>query len=161
MLNIFYLLEPFFKDVYREISVREYAKLKRISPPTASKILKNFEKEELLISSKKGIYLFFRANKEHFLFSELSRLYWHCILFNATRDFHKRVLFRKIILFGSLAKVENTKDSDVDLYIDIERRDINVENIEKNLKRKVQLHFKDSLKNINLKNNIEGGIVIR
>ena len=72
MLKIFNGLNPFFEDVYREISVREYAKEIGISPPTASKMLKEFETEKLLLSNKKGIYIYFRANKENYLFKNLA-----------------------------------------------------------------------------------------
>ena len=48
MLKIFNELKPFFEDVYREISVREYAKLTKVSPPTASTILKKYEKDNNL-----------------------------------------------------------------------------------------------------------------
>ena len=161
MLKIFNLMKPFFEDVYREISVREYAKEIRASPPTASKTLKEFEKENMLISSKRGIYIFFRGNMESFLFKGFSSLYWQSLLFSLTEELHKQVLFRKIILFGSLAKAENTKNSDIDLYIDIERRTINAEDIEKKLRREMQLHFKESLKNPHLRKNIEKGITIR
>src|SRR3989338_10440082 len=115
MLKIFHLLENFFKDVYREVSVREYAKEIKLSPPTASKILKEFEKENLLLSAKKGIYIYFRPNKDGILFHGLAKLYWQNILFNETAELHKQALFRKIVLFGSLAKTENTLNSDVDL----------------------------------------------
>lgn len=161
MLRIFYLLECFFKDAYKEISVRKYAGEMKLSPPTASKILKGFEKENILLSSKKGIYLYFRPNNDNLLFQGLAKLYWQSILFDETAELHKQVLFQKIILFGSLAKAENTPDSDVDLYVDVEKKSIDAAKIEKKLKRKIQLHFRDSMKNPHLKKNIENGIRIR
>ena len=161
MLRIFYLLENFFKDAYKEVSVRQYAKEMKLSPPTASKILKEFEKENLLLSAKKGIYIYFRPNKDSLLFQGLAKLYWQNILFNETAELHKQVLFRKIVLFGSIAKAENTLNSDVDLYVDVERKSLDAAKIEKKLKRKIQLHFRDSMKNPHLKKNIEKGIEIR
>src|SRR3989344_3325281 len=44
MLEIFNSLEPFFKENYRRINVREYARIQKISPPSASKYLE----EELI-----------------------------------------------------------------------------------------------------------------
>jgi predicted nucleotidyltransferase len=70
-------------------------------------------------------------------------------------------LYQKTIIFGSIAKVENTKDSDIDIFLDIPEEQINLSKIEKNFGRKIQIHFKDSLKNKNLKENIEKGIRIR
>lgn len=48
MLKIFNNLEPFFENNYKRINVREYARLKKISPPTASKLLSELQKEDLL-----------------------------------------------------------------------------------------------------------------
>ena len=161
MLKIFNLMDVFFEDVYREISVRQYAKLKKLTPPTASKILKEYKNQNLLILNKRGIYLFFRANKEHYLFKGISQLYWQNRLYNLTKELSEEILNRKIILFGSVIKSENTVNSDIDLFIDLPHKEINVDKIEKQLNRKVQLHFKDALKNEYLRNNIEKGVIIR
>ena len=48
MLEIFNKLKPFFEDNYKRISVREYARMQNISPPNASQLLNNLEKEGLL-----------------------------------------------------------------------------------------------------------------
>ena len=155
MLEIFNKLNSFIEDVFRDISVREYSREIKISPPTASSLLKKFSKDDLLISSRKGVYLYFRANRSHFLFKGIARLYWQSLLNKLLRDLHKEVLFKKIMLFGSIAKVENTRNSDIDLYVDLEKRNINVTELEKKLKRKIQMHFKNELANIHLKNSIE------
>ena len=52
MLNIINSLKPFIEDCYRRINVREYARIMKISPPTASKILFELNKEELLSIEK-------------------------------------------------------------------------------------------------------------
>ena len=74
MLDIFNKLQYFFEDCYRRINVREYAKLMKISPPTASKMLSEFQNEGLLKKEiDKGYHLFY-ANKENQQFIGLSRL---------------------------------------------------------------------------------------
>ena len=161
MLKIFNNLEPFFEDAYRELSVREYGRLRKISPPTASKILKGFAKENLLIRKKQGIYLVFRANNEYHLFRDLAAAYWREKLFHLLEDMHKEVLFKPITLFGSIVKAENTKNSDIDIYIGIPQKKIDTRAIESKLKRKIQIHFSDSAKNENLLENIKKGVIIR
>ena len=59
MLDILNNLGAFFEDCYRRISVREYAKIMNISPPTASKILTEYSKEGILIKEAERNYLFF------------------------------------------------------------------------------------------------------
>ena len=53
MLKIINDLSPFFEDCYRRINVREYAKIMNISPPTASKLLNEYNQEGIL---KKELY---------------------------------------------------------------------------------------------------------
>ena len=55
MLDIFNRLKPFFEDTAAEISVRQYAKSIRVSPPTASKVLKELHKENLLLARSQGV----------------------------------------------------------------------------------------------------------
>ena len=159
MLKIFNELSPFFEDVYREISVREYARITKISPPTASKLLLNYQKEGILLIRKQGIYILFRANNNN-LFKDLARAYWRNKLSELFKQIHDQFLFKKIILFGSIEKQENKKDSDIDLFVDIPKKIINIQKIENLLNRKIQLYFKEALNNKHLNENIKKGVVI-
>lgn len=161
MLEIFNSLEPFFNDTYREISVREYAREMKISPPTASKELKALANEGLLHFHKRGIYFYFRANKEMFLFKQLAKLYWYSVLQPITEKLWEEIAHQRIILFGSLSKAENSLSSDIDLFLNVQERKIDLSLIEKRTQRKVQLHFINELKNKNLKKNIDEGIIIK
>lgn len=160
MLSIFKQLRPFLEDVYGEVSVREYGRITKISPPTASKTLKHLEKEGLLKLNNYRKHLLFKANRESALFRDLAIAYWRQKLSQALKDLKSELLFKDIILFGSLPKVENTLDSDIDLYLNSRKKGIDLSKTEKVLKRSIQLHFKDSLKNPHLKKNIQGGILI-
>ena len=160
MLDIFNKLQPFFEDAYREISVREYGRMRKISPPTASQTLGLLEEEGLLLKDRQGIYLFFRANRESALFSDLAKAYWRQRIKRAAQELHRELTYPELILFGSIAKVENTKDSDIDIYVDNMRKEVDISKIEKALRRKVQLHFKESQKNKTLWANIQNGIKV-
>jgi predicted nucleotidyltransferase len=159
MLKLFNELSPFFEDVYREISVREYAKLAKVSPPTASTILKKYEKEGLLLLEKKGIYYYFRANRNS-LFADLSRIYWKIILKPFVFYLLPQAKYGKIILFGSTSKAENTRESDLDIYVEVPDKQIIVAEFEKRLKRRIELHFIEETRNENLRRNIEKGVFL-
>jgi len=164
MLNIINNLKPFFEDCYRRISVREYAKLINVSPPTASTILQSLEKETLLLKEKDRNYLFFYANKESKQFVDLSRIYWGDRLDNLVDYFSKTLVNPAIILFGSLSKAEVKEDSDIDLVILAHKKSINLKNFEKQLKRKIQIFWFNSLAEIKdkeLKNNILNGHILQ
>lgn len=108
MLELLNRLKPFFEETHKEYSVREYGRLIKISPPTASTYLKKSEADNLLVSRKQGIYIFYRANRESSLFRDLAKAYWRLLLKRELENYRKEFLFKDIILFGSLVKVENT-----------------------------------------------------
>ncbi|MBU2589176.1 MAG: nucleotidyltransferase domain-containing protein [Nanoarchaeota archaeon] len=166
MLKIFNKLVPFFEDNYRRINVREYSRLLKISPPSASKILNELREEGLLIKEEEKNYLYFYANKENFLFINLQIIYYRekfnkIGLFDALeKDFINPV----VILFGSFAKAEVNENSDIDLAIfSLRKKDINLNEYEIKLKRKIQVfsfNKKEDVKNEMLLNNILNGFKI-
>ncbi|MBT4577318.1 hypothetical protein HOM13_02875 [Candidatus Woesearchaeota archaeon] len=161
MLNIINNLKPFFEDCHRRFSVREYARTINVSPPTASKILSNLSKENLLHKQQDRQYLLFWANNSS-LFKNLAQIYWKQRFekIGILKYFNEKLINPTIILFGSLAKGENTQDSDVDFAIISSKKQINLNIFEKKLKRKIQaLSFKDleHIKNKELRNNIVNG----
>ncbi|MGC8516615.1 MAG: hypothetical protein ACP5MT_01830, partial [Candidatus Acidifodinimicrobium sp.] len=76
MLDIINNLGIFFEDNYAKINIRHYSRFMGISPPTASKLLKNYEEENLLESSRYERYIFFNAKRDSKDFIDLSRVYW-------------------------------------------------------------------------------------
>src|SRR3989338_495141 len=106
MLKIINDLRPFFEDNYRRINVREYARLLKISPPTASNLLHGYYEEGILKKEEEKQYIYYFANKENGLFIDLSRTYWKIQLEKAgmMNFFEKELMSPIIILFGSLSK---------------------------------------------------------
>ncbi len=158
MLNIFNNLTPFFEDCYRRISVREYAKILKISPPTASKILKDLTKEGLLKKQQDRLYTFFYANTQNWLFIDLSRSYWKTKLKNSGLLIAISTNFKlsKVILFGSLSKGEINPNSDIDVAImSPSKPKFDYEPFEKKLGRKIQIFIFKSLEEIKNKELFE------
>jgi len=163
MLDIINNLKPFFEDNYRRINVREYSRIMKISPPTASKMLFEYHKQELLLIEKDRNYLFYYANRNSKIFADLSRIYWKLKLKNLVNYLNNILTSPTIILFGSLSKAETKIDSDIDLCVLSHKKDIHLAKIESNLKRKIQLSFFNSLEDIKskeLKNNIINGYIL-
>ena len=163
MLKIINDLRPFFEDCYRRVSVREYAKLRGISPPTASKLLNSYTAEGLLLREEYRNYLFFSANKESRDFIDLSRTYWRQQLSGLVALMEKNLTDPAIVLFGSLSKAEAKKDSDIDIAVFAHKKPIDVSGIERKLKRRLQLFWFSSFEGVdkNLANNIVNGYVLR
>lgn len=163
IINSLNLLEPFFNNCYLEIGVREYSRLIKISPPTASKTLKEFSKENLLLMVKSRNNLRFRINRNSGLLKDLSRTYWKNKLSGLINFCSENFSKSTIILFGSLSKLESKKDSDIDFAIISKSKNLfNFEKFEKELKRKIQLFHFTSFEKINkeLRLNIINGFVL-
>src|SRR3989344_3668436 len=99
MLDIINNLSPFFEDCYRRIGVREYAKIAKISPPTASKLLESYHKEGLLKKEKYRNYIFFYANRENKPFIDMSRIYWSYNLKELVNFIEEKISNPALILF--------------------------------------------------------------
>jgi len=163
MLNIINNLKPFIEDCYRRINVREYSRLMKISPPTASKLLSEFNKEELLLIEKDRNYIFYYANKNNKIFTDLSRIYWKIKLNELINFLDENLITPTVILFGSLSKAETKEDSDIDLCVIGHKKELNLKNFEDDLRRKIQLFFFSSIENIKdkgLVNNIINGYIL-
>jgi predicted nucleotidyltransferase len=156
-------LAPFFKDCYREISVREYSREMKVSPPTASKILKAYNKEGFLLKREDRGFLFFKTNREDKVMQDLSRIYWGGKLKDLFTYFGNGFP-KAIILFGSLSKLEAKQDSDIDIaIIGSDKKNINLKKFEDKFGRKIQFFLYDSLEKINkeLKLAIINGYIIQ
>jgi len=164
MLEIINKLAPFFEDCYAEYGVREYAKKTGMSPPTASKVLREWEKEGLFVSRRERQYLLFSLDGQSKDVVDLSRMYWRRKLEGFLNEVDKNLANPVIILFGSLAKAEVTPDSDVDVVVIGSQKPIDVGKYERKVKRTISIHWFSSLKEIkneHLLNNVLNGYVLR
>ncbi len=162
MLEIIDNLSLFFEDCYSEFGVREYAREMKMSAPTASKLLKDLEREGLLKVRKERRYLLFRVNRESKILRDLSGIYWRERLEKVIEKV-RELSPEAIVLFGSLSKLETKKDSDVDIAIlGVRKKNIYLKNVEKDIGREIEIIFYDSLDKINMKlrKNIINGYVL-
>lgn len=74
----------------------------------------------------------------------------------------EKIMPRSIILFGSYQKGEDTENSDIDISIEAPETKVELIKFQKQLHRKIQLHFNESFESYpkELKNNIINGIVL-
>lgn len=166
MIEIFNDLKPFFEDNYRRINVREYARLAKISPPSASKLLDSYRKKGLLNKETERNYQFYFANKECRVFIELARIYWLQKFEKAglIDYFESKYVSPVIILFGSFSKAEVKETSDIDIAIfSSSAKTIETRGFEKKLGRKIQIfpyNSQEAVENTNLLKNILNGFML-
>ena len=163
MLDILYRLSVFFEDCYREFSVREYSREIGVSPPTASKLLKGFVKDGLLLSREERGFLLFKVNRESFVMRDLSRMYWGGRLDDLNILLRDELYSDAIVLFGSLSKLEALKKSDIDIAVfSKSKKRVDLAKFEKKLSREIHLFVFESLEKVNkeLRLNIIDGYML-
>lgn len=170
-MDINRLIEIFLEEPEKEFYVRELSRKLRKSPTTISKYLKELEKRRILKSEKKFNHLLFKAKTEREEFKQLKinynlkKINESGIIDFLVKEFNEP---KAIILFGSFAKGENIKESDVDLLVVTPlKKEINIEKFEDELGHKVQLFLfsdreleKMKEKNKELLNSFINGITL-
>jgi predicted nucleotidyltransferase len=73
-----------------------------------------------------------------------------------------RLAPKSMILFGSYARGEDTESSDIDLFLECNKEELQLRPYEKKLGRKIELHFNSDFLTYpsELKNNLLNGIIL-
>ena len=165
------ILNLFLTGSYSKFNVREVARLTKLSPSTASKYLNRLVEKDILKKVAERNYILYSADTESEQFRDL-KIYHNIkrIRLSGVIDFIEKEFNypEAILLFGSFAKGENRKESDVDLFIlsESEQR-LELEPFEKKLEAKIQILLytrrdveKMKKSNKELLNNIINGITL-
>lgn len=162
MLEIINGLEVFFEDCYREVTVREYARIRGISPPTSSKMLLGYKNHGLLRCEEQRRALLYSANRESEDFRDLCRMYWRMRLMGLTQHLVHALVTPTIILYGALSKAEATADSDIDIAVLASNKGMDLAKYEEELGRAVQVLMFDSFPDMprELAHNVLNGYVL-
>jgi len=137
------VLDHFFEDPYKEVYLRELARQVNLSIFSLKNAVDDLVTEKLLLERREGRLRYLKANMENTFFKQLK------IAFNVKKildsgivDFLKENIpaLSSIVLFGSWAKGENDKKSDIDiLVIGQKPKRIDLLNIEAKLGGKLEL----------------------
>lgn len=155
----------FFKEPTKEHYLIEISRNINLAHTSVINHLKKLKQLNIITENveKRGTRKFpmFKANINSKEFKFNKKIY-NLILINDSRliDFLKEEFMpNTIILFGSFSKGEDTEDSDIDIFLECQEKNINLNKFEKKLNRKIQLHFKENFNKYpkELKNNILNG----
>ncbi len=106
----------------------------------------------------------YTANKEYKKFIQMKKISnLNSLLESELINFlEEKLMPNCIVLFGSYSRGEDIEESDIDLFIESKKTEINLITFEKKLKRRIELHFKENFKEYSkeLKNNLINGIVL-
>lgn len=115
---------------------------------------------------KKGDRKFpiYQANLNNKTFKKYKTIYnLSAVLQSKLIDFiEEKLMPKSIVLFGSYQRGEDIESSDIDLFIECKKEELDVSQFEKKLGRKIELHFNDNFSSYpkELKNNIINGRVL-
>ncbi|MBI5392464.1 nucleotidyltransferase domain-containing protein [Candidatus Woesearchaeota archaeon] len=163
------ILKEFFEDTYKSFHIRLLARLTKLNPNTIITITDELAKEGLIKKEKQkdSPLIKIKANTEDKLFKLKKKFYNIEKLYSSgIIDFlNEKLDYPTIILFGSYAKAENKKESDIDLFIlATSKKELQLKPFEEKLHAEIQLFYYtkqefNTIKNKNkeLINNIING----
>jgi predicted nucleotidyltransferase len=113
------ILGLFFANPEKEYYLREIAKILNKEPSYYQRQLNDLVAQGVLRDERKGNMRFFKLNKNYHLFAELKSIISKTIgiEFKLKNMVSKLVGLEYAFLFGSIAKNEENRDSDVDLLL--------------------------------------------
>ncbi len=166
--SILRIANVFFEEPTKAHYLMEISKKANIAHTSTKKHLLTLKKLSIITESKekKGerIFPIYKANFHNENYKSYKRIYSLLKLKESKLiEFLKDALMPKsIVLFGSYRWGEDIEDSDIDLFIESKKKELNLSKFEKILGRSIQLHFKECFKDYpkELKNNIINGIVL-
>ncbi len=157
--------EYFFTNPTGKMRVRHIEKALKLPLPSVIRYCKELEQEGILKTTRIGNVVFYTADRgnERFL---LEKKVWNIRqLYVSGLVEHLKVNAYNptIIVFGSYAKGEDVENSDIDVYIETTKKDIDISKFEKVLNRKIQMFVYTTIrevKNSHLANNMINGVVL-
>ena len=153
----------FFLYPNSKLRVRELERTLKLPLPSVIRYCRELKEEKILKTITIGKTVFYTADRvsKSFLLEKklfnIKSIYESKLIEHLKRELHNPV----IILFGSYSKGEDVEESDIDLYIE-SKTAINTDFFENKLKRKIQIHNYNNIKQVNphLANNIINGITL-
>ena len=150
----------FFENPTKKFHIREIARMLKLSKTSVALHVANLLKKRIILS-RKNIFREYYANensKQYRFYKRIDSLerIFESGLIEALESLNPTC----IILFGSFAKAEYDKNSDIDIFMQTNKQDIDLTNFEKKLKHKINILFEPDINKLSreLLNNIINGV---
>jgi len=135
----FRILAVFLEEPYREFYLREVASHAKVSVSTVKTYLDSLVSDEFLSRSKRANLTLFKANMENPAFKHLKISHFLRHLRPLIKHLKQEYEKSSIILYGSCARGEDDKDSDIDLLIIGRAEKVPLAHFEKRFNRTITL----------------------
>lgn len=166
--SVYKTAEFFFVNPTKTSYLADISRSIKLAHTSVKKNLDKLVKLGLLIETveKKGgrIFPIYRANLDNKTFKKYKIIHNISAILDSglTEHIEEKLMPKSIVLFGSYLRGEDSENSDIDLFVECKKEEINLNSFEKKLGRKIELHFNDKFNSYpkELKNNIINGKVL-
>ena len=161
--NTYKILRVFFDCPTKKFQLREISRLTNLGMPSVINHVKKLEKEDFIKKISGGVYDSYMSNRtEKFNFYKRNDVLIRLQESSLIEFLVDELMPDVIVLFGSASRGEDVEESDIDLFLLAEEKDVNLRKFEEKLKRKINLHFEEKISDLpkELLNNIINGIVL-
>ena len=149
-----------------KLRVRQIERELKLPLPSIIRYCRELEKEGILRKESVSGISTYSADRASKKFLTAKRLFNIKLVFESGLIEHlvKEYFNPVIVLFGSYSKGEDVEDSDIDLYVETQKKqEFNLQKFEKILKRKIQVFNYRNIREVpnpHLSNNIINGIAL-
>ena len=158
------ILEIFIENSNSNFSIREIARLLRKNHATIINHIKHLHKLGMIKIDNKTLYPTYYASTENQYYTWYKRKYIEQKIISSglIEYLQESTLPDCIILFGSCAKGYYTKKSDIDIFVESNKLDLNLKKYEKKLGKEINVLFEPRITKLNsgLQNNILNGTIL-
>lgn len=155
------VLDLFFEEPNRLFKMREIARLAKIPKTTAARRLNKLLRDRLIIRKKETVLGYVaNENSRHFRFRKKIDFLEKINSLGLVNYLEEAFRPKCIVLFGSFAKGEYHKGSDIDIFVQAKGKSCDLAKFEKKLKHPISLFFEDNIHKLSdeLFNNVINGI---
>lgn len=138
------IAEYFLDHPYQEVYLRELAKKLKLSTFAVKKYVDFLLKEDFIKEERKANLRYLRANTSNLFFKHVKiALSLKKLIQSGIIDFLKEhtINLSSIVLFGSVAKGEDSLESDIDIVAIGKEKSVSMSAFEKKLGRSINTHF--------------------
>lgn len=148
----------------KDFSIRGIARDLKISHATVIKHIADLKKTKLIKEKDETLYVTYYANAENdkFKFYKKNKIIFDITNTGLIEFIKKQALPSSIILFGSCTKGTYTEKSDIDIFVEADKKNLIISEFEKKINRDINILFEKKINNLSkeLKNNILNGIIL-
>lgn len=157
------VLKVFFEEPNEIHFIKEISRKINLAHTSVRLIIKDLISENLILKKKSKPFDGYVANRENDDFIYYKKIYNLFSLNELKKELIETIAPNAIVLFGSYSKGEDIESSDIDILIlSKSKKEINVSNFEKKLKRMINIMQINNLSKLdkNIIKKINNGIIL-